>query len=295
MTERAKTWYHISGRITNLLLWRRADAEGSTTVKIILITSCKGGVGKSTVAANLAVSLADRKKKVLLADCDFDMRCLDLMLGVEDEIMYDLYDVAKGRVGIDKAMLKDARSENLWFAAAPYKGGRDITAEEFSGIIDSALEAEDFDYIILDTPGSLGVPAILESGRVNCAVIVASHQPTSIRAAGQTGEYLKQANIVDLRLLINSFDISAAIDGKRPGINEIIDRSYIQLCGIIPYERELMLGAENGLLACQIKKSNANAAFHNVAARIEGLYVPLFKGFFGRKVKKQIKSLFDKM
>ncbi len=264
-------------------------------VKIILITSCKGGVGKSTVAANLAVSLSNRQKKVLLCDCDFDMRCLDLMLGVENDIMYDLYDVAKGRVGIDRAMLKDARSENLWFAAAPYKGGRDITAEEFSGIIDSALEAEPFDYIILDTPGSLGVPAILESGRANSAVIVASHQPSSIRAAGQTGEYLQRCHIPDLRLLINSFDIMAAIEGKRPGINEIIDRSYIQLCGIVPYERELMLGAENGKLACQLKKSNANAAFDNIASRIEGMYVPLFHGFSGMRVKSQIKNLFGKM
>ena len=82
--------------------------------------------------ANLAMALALRGKKVLLADCDFDMRCLDLMLGVENEIMYDLYDAAKGRVGVDRILLRDERSENLWFAAAPYKGGRDITAEEFS-------------------------------------------------------------------------------------------------------------------------------------------------------------------
>ncbi len=265
------------------------------TVKIILITSCKGGVGKSTVAANLAMSLANRQKKVLLADCDFDMRCLDLMLGVENEIMYDLYDAAKGRVTVDKVLLRDERSEYLWFAAAPYKGGRDITAVEFSKIIDDALAFEDFDYIILDTPGSLGVPAILESGKANCAVIVASHQPSSIRAAGQTGEYLQKAHIPDLRLLINSFDIDAAIDGKRPGINEIIDRSYIQLCGIIPHEREIMLGAENGKLACQLKKSNAKIGFDNVATRIEGMYVPLFHGFVGMKTKRKIKNLFEKM
>lgn len=269
--------------------------EGAATVKIILVTSCKGGVGKSTVAANLAFSLANREKKVLLADCDFDVRCLDLMLGVEDEIMYDLYDAAKGRADIEKVLIKDERSEYLRFAAAPYKGGRDITSEEFSGLIDKMLEYDDFDYIILDTPGSLGVPAILESERANCAIIVASHQPTSIRAAGQTGEYLAKANIPDIRLLINSFDIEAAVEGDRPGINEIIDRSYIQLCGIVPYERELMLGAESGKLACQFKKSNAAAAFDNIAGRLEGLYIPLFRGFSGMRTKKQIKKLFGKM
>lgn len=265
--------------------------EADCTAKITLITSCKGGVGKSTVAANLAMSLSLRGKKVLLCDCDFDMRCLDLMLGVENDIMYDLYDAAKGRASMDKVMLRDERSDNLWFAAAPYKGGRDITAAEFSSIIDGALEAQPFDNIILDTPGSLGVPSVLESGRADSAIIVASHQPSSIRAAGQTGEYLQKSRIGDQRLLINSFDIAAAVDGNRPGINEIIDRSFIQLCGIVPYERELMLGAENGRLACQLRSSNAGAAFDNIASRISGMYVPLFYGFRGQKTKRQIKRL----
>lgn len=247
------------------------------------------------MAANLAMSLARRGKKVLLADCDFDMRCLDLMLGVENDIMYDLYDAAKGRVGLDKVLLQDERSENLWFAAAPYKGGRDITAEEFSKLMDDALVYKDFDYILLDTPGSLGVPAILESGKADSAIIVASHQPTSIRAAGQTGEYLASNRIAEQRLLINSFDIAAAVDGHRPGINEIIDRSLIQLCGIVPYERELMLGAEEGRLACQLRNSNANAAFDNIAARLTGMYSPLFRGFKGTKTKRLIKRLFENM
>ena len=274
---------------------RTGGQEGADTVKITLITSCKGGVGKSTVAANLAMSLAERGRKVLLADCVFDMRCLDLMLGVENDIMYDLYDAAKGRVGVDKVLVPDERSEGLWFAAAPYKGGRDITAEEFSDFIDKALECQTFDNIILDTPGSLGVPAVLESGKADSAIIVASHQPSSIRAAGQTGEYLQRNRIADQRLLINSFDVTAAIEGHRPGINEIIDRSFIQLCGIVPYERELMLGAEDGKLACQIKNSNANVAFDNIAGRLCGMYIPLFHGFKGAKTKRQIKRLLGNM
>lgn len=268
--------------------------EGKETVKITLITSCKGGVGKSTVAANLAMALAKRGKKVLLCDCDFDMRCLDLMLGVENEIMYDLYDAAKGRVGLEKVLLTDERCENFWFAPAPFKGGRDITADEFAAIIKDAMKTEAFDNIILDTPGSLGVPAVLDSGVADSAIIVASHQPSSIRAAGQTGAYLEKCRILDQRLLINSFDFKAALAGDRPGITEIIDRSYIQLCGIVPYERELMIGAETGRLACQIKGSNAAAAFDNVAARISGVYVPLFRGFRGAKQKSQIKRLLER-
>lgn len=260
-------------------------------VKIALITSCKGGVGKSTVAANLAMSLARRGKKVLLADCDFDMRCLDLLLGVENDVVYDLYDAAKGRCELERVLLRDERCERLWFAPAPYKGGRDITAEEFSGVLDKALEYEPFDYIMLDTPGSLGVPAILESERVNCAVIVASHQPTSIRAAEQTGAQLEKYGIFDQRLLINSFDFESALKGDRPGINEIIDKSFIKLCGIVPYDRALMLGAEVGKLACELKKSNGGAAFDNIAARLCGDNIPLFDGFFTNRTRRMIKRL----
>ena len=274
---------------------KRYLMEGINTVKITLITSCKGGVGKSTVAANLAMSMASRGKKVLLCDCDFDMRCLDLMLGVENEIMYDLYDAAKGRVALERVLLRDVRSQSLWFAAAPYKGGRDITAEEFAKIIRDAMSIEAFDNRILDTPGSLGVPAVLDSGVADSAIIVASHQPSSIRAAGQTGEYLAKCRVLDQRLLINSFDFAAALTGDRPGINEIIDKSFIQLCGIVPYERELMVGAETGRLACQLKNSNACAAFDNIASRLSGMYVPLFYGFHGMKVRGQIRRLLEKI
>ncbi len=270
-------------------------AGGINTAKITLITSCKGGVGKSTVAANLAMALARRGKLVLLCDCDFDMRCLDLVLGVENEIMYDIYDAAKGRAALSRVLLQDERCDSLYFAAAPFRGGHDITAEEFKKVLTDALNFKPFDYILLDTPGSLGVPAVLDSGMTDSAIIVASHQPSSIRAAGQTGDYLLRRRVPEQRLLINSFDLASAIGGTRPGINEIIDKSFIQLCGIVPYETEMMLAAENGRLACQLKSSNAAIAFDNIACRLDGKYVPLFYGFRGMQVKRQLKRLFGQI
>ncbi|MCI8387864.1 MAG: septum site-determining protein MinD [Clostridiales bacterium] len=273
-----------------------SESNTANKVRTILVTSCKGGVGKSTCAANLAMSLAKRGKQTLLVDCDFDMRCLDLLLGVEDEVIYDLYDAAKGRIPVSKAMLRDSRCDKLCFLAAPFQGGNELTTDELQNMLISAASDEAFDYIILDTPGSLVSPAILGMGITSSAIIVASHQPSSIRAADKTGEYLSEWRVGEQRLLINSFDFDGAIKGSRPGINEIIDKTYIQLCGIVPYERELMILSENGRLAADSQEiKNCAAAFDNIACRIMGRYVPLFQGFGGIRTKRQIRRLLGRV
>ncbi len=254
----------------------------------LLVTSCKGGVGKSTSAVGLAAALARRGKRVLLCDCDFDMRCLDLMLGLENEVVYDLYDAAVCRVPVEKAVMRVEGLEDLGFIAAPFRGGDELTPEMLKNVFTRAEAALGYEYIILDTPGSLVSDAILGTGLPFTAVIVASHQPSSIRAADKTGEYLSERRVNVQRLLINCFDMDGALSGKRPGINEIIDRSFIQLCGIVPEERALMLSGERGKLT---DGTNAAAAFDNIACRLMGRYVPLFMGFKGHGVKRRIKRL----
>ena len=96
------------------------EAFSFDSTQIILFTSCKGGVGKSTVCANLAMALARRGRRVLLVDCDFGNRCLDLVAGLSDEVIYDIGDLAFGRVSPERAVIQDRRSENLSFIAAPY-------------------------------------------------------------------------------------------------------------------------------------------------------------------------------
>ncbi len=256
------------------------------------MTSCKGGVGKSTCAANTAAALAARGNRTLLVDCSFDMRCLDLLLGLEDEVVYDLSDAALGRAPLEKCIISDSGREGLHFLAAPYSGGERLGAVRLRAALEAAARSGEYDFVILDTPGMLPSPDIIETGLVTGAVIVASHNAASIRAADATGDYLAKARILAQKLIINRFDFAGAISGARPGISEIIDRACVPLGGIVPEDSALMLAAEGGRLACETRKcANTARAFANIAARLEGRYVTLFDGFDGLAARRRVRRL----
>ena len=115
--------------------------------KTVIITSCKGGVGKSTVTANLAFALARKGKRVLALDCDFSNRCLDLIFGCEDSVLYDICDVIYGRCDIERAVIKNIITENLFFCAAPLETEKVFSREQFSAVHEEAKERITLDYI----------------------------------------------------------------------------------------------------------------------------------------------------
>ena len=242
--------------------------------KTVLVTSCKGGVGKSTAVANIAMSLAKRGKRVLAVDCDFSNRSLDLIFGCEDSVLYDICDVLLGRVDIERAIIKDERSENLFFCPAPLETDEDFKPEELKKALDAATEALELDFILIDTPGGAGKPLELAAGVAQSALIVVSHQPTAARAAEKSGILLDRYGVEDQRLIINSFDY----DAVESSITTDSDVVMCAIIGIIPQEYELSLAQEKGILACQMKTSSmkrVQKAFDNIAARLCGDTVPL--------------------
>ncbi|MBQ7821949.1 MAG: P-loop NTPase [Clostridia bacterium] len=257
----------------------------------VLVTSCKGGIGKSTVAANLSMALAMAGHSVLAVDCDFRMRCLDLIMGYENNAVFNLYDVIEGRCTPERALVKDERVRSLYFLAAPSDRHASVDAEGFARLIGELREykpdGRGIDYIIIDAPAADDESIALSAPVSDQAIIVCSHMPSAIRAATFTSELLDEFGVKKQRLLINSFDAKSALMSSRAGIIEMIDSSKTKLLGIVPYDRELMIHQENGELIDRLSsKNNAKAAFVNLAKRLIGRQIPLFEGFSGKDYKK---------
>ncbi len=252
--------------------------------KIIMVTSCKGGVGKSTVSANLGIRLALDGWRTLIIDCDFGVRSLDLIMGLEDEVVFDITDVILRGIAPKKALICDNRSENLFFCSAPYSYDNELEPESFRDAVRSIGNEMELDYIIIDTPGDTGMPFRLAAAAADEALIVSTYQPASIRAAERTGILLGEISDAEKRLIINCFNADGIEFGALPSLIEVIDKTCIPLIGIIPYDARLGEKQAVGEDVFSIKASNAAIAFSNIAKRITGKSVPLFTDF--KKVKR---------
>lgn len=250
-----------------------------------MITSCKGGVGKSTIAANLGIRLAFDGFRTLLIDCDFGVRSLDLIMGLEDEVVFDIIDVMLRDVPPSKAVIKDSRSENLFFCAAPYNYSNELDPETFRKGVEKMAEELEVEYIIIDTPGDTGIPFHLAAAAADSAIVVSTYQPISIRAAERTGILLNDEGIEDTKLVINCFNPDSKEYSSLPSLTEIIDKTAIRLVGIVPYEAALVESQSRGEDVFSLKKSDAAQAFGNIAGRLVGKNIPLFTGF--RNIKRE--------
>lgn len=257
--------------------------------RIILVTSCKGGVGKSTVSANLAMSLSARGKKVVLIDMDLGNRSLDLILGCEDRMVYDIADVCSGRVEPRSAMIDFESPRSFSFIGAPFMYEDNITKEALSDTLKKIKEETGADYIILDTSGGADISVELCASVADEGIIVSSQNPASVRAAAKSASLLDFYGVGEVMLVINSMDMDAK---DLYGAIEIIDASAVRLIGIVPKDPKIESLAYDGKLSFERKRVISTAAFKNIAARIDGEKVRLLdkvKGISSRR-RRQILS-----
>lgn len=283
--------------------------------RVIIVTSLKGGVGKTTITANLAMTLARLGHSVAAVDCDLESRCLDMVLGLENSSLYNISDVLSGRCTADDALLQDPRCENLSFIAAP-AGIIDKDSQEFRNTftaenIDRLVGelSKSFEYVIFDLPAHPDKWYELLLSHTDYALIVAMHTAVSIRSAEKTAmtiseEYAKLGNDepmfdaegnmceprLKIRLLINGFRMKDVSGGTRSGVYDIITKISVKLLGVVPYDEEMAAAQEAGKLAYQLRRgeTDANVAFENIAARLEGDAVPLLAGIIKKKKRRKI-------
>lgn len=275
--------------------------------KSFIITSFKGGVGKTTLSANLAMSLARRGHKVVAVDCDLESRCLDIVFGLENATLFNICDCIRGTCTLDNALVRDTRCENLYFISAPafYPERHEIgtvseafSHEAISKFVKSLTNR--FDYVIFDLPAR---PDNLYRNLAllcDAAFVISLHTAASIRAAEKTAIALNEltgygkdnmtAGGLDIRLIVNGFKSKDAKQGANVGLCDIISKTKMQLWGVVPFSVSMSKAQEMGKLSYEIYKGTTPfcRAVENIATRCEGYKVPLFEGVDTGVKKKQV-------
>ena len=271
---------------------RFPDRRGYT---VYIVTSTKGGIGKSTVCANLSHALSLRGKRVLCIDCDYSNRALDLLFGCEDRALYNISDILNGICAPADAAVEPRRVPGggaLYFIPGPDPGSEIPPPERLSDAVGAAAKALSCDFVMIDTPGVSGGILTSVCGSADRALITVSHGPASVRAAEKTGYLLEAEGVTNQKLVINRFDTGNGIKNGRQGIRSLIENTHIPLIGVVPDSPALERGSEAGLLSTEIRgaRKTAGVAFGEIAGRICGERVPLLSFLPAGKRRRLIES-----
>ncbi len=258
--------------------------------RIIFVTSFKGGVGKTTLAANLAAALTVLGKRVLVVDADYGNRCMDLVLGLESDVLFDSADVIWGKVDFDGAAVCHSENERLYFLPAPAFNKTVIPPMRVAAMFASLKDK--FDFVIVDSSAEDSEVYRAFARSSDDAIVVSFHQSTAIRAAEKTAAMLQEIGFSAIRLVINCFHADMAEDGVLPDVLEIIQRSHIQLLGLVPFDMGVLAMQEAGALPYRAENKRLmmyEAAILNIARRLTGESVPLLKNVYKpKRLKKQL-------
>lgn len=242
----------------------------------IVITSGKGGVGKTTTTANLGTALASMDQKVVVIDGDTGLRNLDVLMGLENRVVFTLMDVIDGNCKLKRALIKDKRLTNLYLLpTAQIRDKSDISKEDMLRIINELRN--DFDYILIDSPA--GIEQGFENAVVGAdrAVIIVNPEVTSVRDADRVIGKLESKGIEDHQLIINRINAEMVRMGDMLGVQDILDSLAIKLIGIVPDDRNITISTNRGEPIVLNENAMAGQSFKNIAKRIIGEEVPFMK------------------
>ncbi|MGA3598719.1 septum site-determining protein MinD [Lysinibacillus agricola] len=263
----------------------------------IVITSGKGGVGKTTTAANLGTALALQGKKICLVDTDIGLRNLDVILGLENRIIYDLVDVIEGRCKIHQALIKDKRVDEKLFLlpAAQTTDKNAVNPEQMKSLVEELKR--DYDYVLIDCPAGIeqGYRNAVAGAGADHAIVVTTPEISAVRDADRIIGLLEQEEITAPKLIINRIRQHMMRSGDTLDVNEITTHLSIDLLGIIVDSEGVISSSNKGEPVVMDPTNKASLGYRNIARRILGESVPLMaiedehRGVFSK-----LKALFSR-
>ncbi len=240
----------------------------------LVVTSGKGGVGKTTTVANLGTALAQKGYKVVLIDADIGLRNLDVVMGLENRIVYNLVDIVEGKCRIEQAMIRDRKLKTLHVIPAAQTREKDAVTPEQMKTLCEQLAAE-HDYVIVDCPAGI------ERGFKNAvagaqkALVVTTPEVSAIRDADRVIGLLEANMLKDIHLIINRLNAKMVKKGDMMSTADIVSLLSIPLIGVIPESSEVVVSTNRGVPLVHERGSRAGQAFQKIAARLNGENIPL--------------------
>lgn len=238
---------------------------------VFVVTSGKGGAGKSTVTAFLGIELCKLGKKVLLIDMDEGLRSLDLMLDVSSHTLFDVSDIIKGNCNVNQAIIPVKQCANLYLLPAPVTVNS-LNSPKGMRILCDKL-SEYFDFILIDSPAGVGKGFVNAISGADNALVVVNPDVVSVRDGSYVARLLREKDIKNIRLIINKIDINLVKKGVFYNIDEVIDATTLQLIAAIPYDIDLLKRFE--INTNMLYDSPALEAFSRLAKRMLNENIPL--------------------
>ena len=268
--------------------------------RIVVVTSGKGGVGKTTTSASFSSGLALAGKKTAVVDFDVGLRNLDLIMGCERRVVYDLVNVIQGEANLKQALIKDKQCENLFVLATSQTRDKEaLTQEGVERVLDTLREM-DFDYVVCDSPAGIETGALMAMHFADEALVVTNPEVSSVRdsdrilgmLSSKTKRAREGAEPIKEHLLITRYNPHRVADGQMLSLGDIQDILRIKLIGVIPESEKVLTASNQGIPVIHDKGADVAEAYSDVVARFLGEDRPMrfieaekpgfFKRLFGR-------------
>ena len=260
--------------------------------EVIVVTSGKGGVGKTTTSANVGTGLAAMGKRVVLIDTDIGLRNLDVVMGLENRIVYNLVDVIEGKCRIKQALIKDKRHPSLYLMpSAQTKDKTAVRPEQMIKLIHQLKEQ--FDYIILDCPAGIEQGFQNAIAGADKAIVVTTPEVSSIRDADRIIGLLEASGIRDNQLVINRLRVDMVKKGDMMSVEDVTEILAIDLLGVIPDDESVVIATNQGEPVVG-EESPAGKGYENICRRLTGEEIPVTDFSRHSGIRKKLSGLFHR-